>query len=76
MCPCWLQESCLGRRVAEGYTWITYKDTAARAENFGAGLLGLGIQPGQKLGVFGVNSTEWVLAELGGYAYGIVNVAL
>ena len=56
--------------------WESYETTAKRATAFGAGLLEVGLHPGDKFGIYSVNNAEWVLAELGGSAYGLVNVAL
>ncbi|CAI5478435.1 unnamed protein product [Closterium sp. Yama58-4] len=67
---------CLGTRNGDGFTWESYELTARRASDFGAGLVYLGLKPGDRFGIYSVNNAEWVLAELGGYCYGLVNVSL
>ncbi|CAI5511892.1 unnamed protein product, partial [Closterium sp. Naga37s-1] len=67
---------CLGTRTSDGFSWESYELTARRASDFGAGLVYLGLKPGDRFGIYSVNNAEWVLAELGGYCYGLVNVSL
>ncbi|CAI5527522.1 unnamed protein product [Closterium sp. Naga37s-1] len=67
---------CLGTRTGDGFSWESYELTARRASDFGAGLVYLGLKPGDRFGIYSVNNAEWVLAELGGYCYGLVNVSL
>ncbi|GJP54902.1 hypothetical protein CLOM_g13917 [Closterium sp. NIES-68] len=67
---------CLGTRTADGFSWESYELTARRASDFGAGLVYLGLKAGDRFGIYSVNNAEWVLAELGGYCYGLVNVSL
>lgn len=67
---------CLGIRTPSGYEWESYELAARRASDFGSGLLHVGLQRGDKFGIYALNSAEWVLAEMGGYAYGLVNVSL
>nr|AOE43315.1 fcsA [Cavenderia deminutiva] len=47
-----------------------------RAENIGAGLIKLGIQPGDRIGIFSINRPEWVLSDMGAMNHSIVPVAL
>ncbi|CAI5988658.1 unnamed protein product [Closterium sp. NIES-64] len=70
------QNPCLGTRTGDGFSWESYELTARRASDFGAGLVYLGLKPGDRFGIYSVNNAEWVLAELGGYCYGLVNVSL
>lgn len=46
--------------------WIsmTWSDTAARVEALAAGLLALGIEPEQRIGIASSTRIEWVLADL------------
>ncbi|KAF8060497.1 LACS4 [Scenedesmus sp. PABB004] len=44
------------------YEWLSYAQTAARVEAVASGLAGLGVQPGQRVGVYGVNCPEWMIA--------------
>ncbi|XP_055335768.1 long-chain-fatty-acid--CoA ligase 5-like isoform X2 [Paramacrobiotus metropolitanus] len=67
---------CLGYRpsVSSPYSWITYNQASVRSQNFGAGLLYLGLQPRGKnfLGILAPTRPEWVIAEYGCYTYSIV----
>ena len=59
---------CLGRRVAgpDGkvgeYVFETYAQVSARAAALAAGLAELGVKPHDKVGVFGANCPEWMIA--------------
>ena len=44
---------------------ISWAEYAEQSRWFGLGLLQLGLQPGQSVGVLGENCKEWVFAELG-----------
>jgi long-chain acyl-CoA synthetase len=60
-------EKCLGYRpVTDGsvgdYEWLTYADTAERVEGIASGLAGLGLSAGDRVGVYGVNCCEWMIA--------------
>ena len=50
-----MQESCLGRRTADGYSWNSYEDVAQEASDFGSGLRALGLAPKSKLGIYSVS---------------------
>lgn len=49
-----------------------------RAKNFGSGLIGLGLEPGQKtfICIYSQNRPEWILCEQGCYNYSLVLVPL
>ena len=56
-----------GDRVAvvEGDTSVTYAELAERARIVGAGLVRLGIRPGDRVGIWAPNSLRWIEALLG-----------
>jgi long-chain acyl-CoA synthetase len=44
------------------YVWITYEETAERVKEVASGLAALGLTAGSRVGVYGVNCPEWMLA--------------
>lgn len=67
----WLpQEPCLGRRTADGYSWISYEDVAQEASDFGAGLRALGLGPKSKLGIYSVSDSSLSLDILRSFQLG------
>lgn len=62
---------CLGWRPARGdgvlgpYEFITYREAFARSEQAGSAFLELGCAPHDRVGVFGVNCPEWMVAMQG-----------
>jgi long-chain acyl-CoA synthetase len=71
---------CLGWRNAttKEYEWMSYKETMLRYQNFGSGLVALGLKPGADtlVGVYSQNNPEWVLSEYGLYTNSMVVVPL
>ncbi|KZS19375.1 Long-chain-fatty-acid--CoA ligase 5 [Daphnia magna] len=71
---------CLGWRAdpSSKYQWISYQETMLRAQNFGSGLVALGLKPGPDtlVGVYSQNNPEWVLSEYALYTYSMVVVPL
>lgn len=69
---------CLGWResLTSPYSWINFNETLLRAKNFGSGLIDIGIQPRQLVGIYSQNRPEWVLFEQGAYCYSLVVVPL
>lgn len=58
---------CLGRREGDGYSWLTYKATAELAAAVGSALTKVGLAPHGRVGVYGANSPEWMVAmQVGG----------
>lgn len=57
----------------QGVRW-SYAELLDRAEAFGAGLLALGIAPGERVGIWSPNNAEWVLAQYGTALAGIILV--
>lgn len=56
--------------------WMNFNETLLRAKNFGAGLIAIGIQPHQLIGIYSQNRPEWILFEQGAYCFSLVVVPL
>lgn len=71
---------CLGWRNSQllPFQWLTYNEVLLRAQNFGSGLISMGLSPGvhSMVGIYARNCPEWVIAEQGLYCYSMVNVPL
>jgi len=72
---------CIGYRpnLKSPYKWLTYNEVKTRAENFGAGLVGLCGCKGdnsQMLGIYARNMVEWVIGEKGSLMYSMVLIPL
>ena len=52
----------------------TYRELNRRADNFAAGLIALGFEPGDRVGVWAPNYAEWVLAQFATAKAGIIQV--
>lgn len=46
--------------VAKEYVWQSHPQIRKRIENFGKGLIELGLKRQQALGIYAVNKPEWV----------------
>ncbi len=57
----------------QGVRW-TWSDLLTRADAFAAGLLALGLEPGDRVGVWGPNSAEWALAQFATARAGLIQV--
>lgn len=55
---------------------MNFNETLLRAKNFGAGLIAIGIQPRQLVGIYSQNRPEWILFEQGAYCFSLVVVPL
>ena len=53
-------------RYPDRGTWVssTWADTAARVESLAAGLLALGIEPEERIGIASATRYEWIVADL------------
>ena len=58
---------------SQGVCW-TYAELARHAEAFAAGLLALGLQRGDRVGIWSLNNAEWVVAQFGTAKAGIILV--
>ncbi|HEY7175780.1 MAG TPA: long-chain fatty acid--CoA ligase, partial [Micromonosporaceae bacterium] len=48
-----------------GIGWMTWGDVGDRATNIGAGLLGLGVRPEDRVAILSNTRVEWLLADFG-----------
>jgi fatty-acyl-CoA synthase len=53
---------------------LSYRDLNARAEAIGAGLLSLGLQPGDRVGIWAPNCIEWTEAQFATAKAGLILV--
>lgn len=65
-------------RHKRGDTWreFTYSDFADHMEKLAAGLVGKGIKPGQRVGIFSPNLPEWLMVDLAVQSIGAVTVPI
>jgi fatty-acyl-CoA synthase len=54
----------------------TYKELSERVESLAAGLLSLGLQPGDRLGIWSPNNSEWVLTQFASAMAGLILVTV
>jgi len=57
----------------QGVRW-TYRDFDARVTRLAAGLLALGLQPGDRVGIWSQNCAEWVLVQFATARAGLIMV--
>ncbi len=48
--------------VPSAYQWLSYAETAQQAADLGACLMAAGLKPRGRVGIFGANSPQWMLA--------------
>ncbi len=53
---------------------LSYAELAARTESLAAGLLALGLEPGERIGIFSPNNAEWVLSQFATAKAGLILV--
>jgi long-chain acyl-CoA synthetase len=63
-------------RSKQNGTWVpmTYGEAAARVKSLARGLIGLGIQPGDRVALISENRPEWLIADLAIMAAGGITV--
>ncbi len=59
----------------QGVNW-TYGELQARVNRLATGLIHLGIKPGDRVGIWGPNSSEWVLVQLATAKIGAIMVCI
>ena len=59
----------------QGVEW-TYAELQHRVDQLASGLLALGIAPGDRVGIWGPNSAEWVLTQLATAKIGAIMVCI
>eukprot|EP01119_Soliformovum_irregulare_P001169 TRINITY_DN10889_c0_g1_i1.p1 TRINITY_DN10889_c0_g1~~TRINITY_DN10889_c0_g1_i1.p1 ORF type:complete len:741 (-),score=260.15 TRINITY_DN10889_c0_g1_i1:48-2225(-) len=64
------------RAAGKDYVFLTYNQFRSRALDFGAGLIHLGIQPKQCVGLYSKNRLEWEVAEHACNAHTMPTVAI
>src|SRR5215470_11580971 len=57
----------------QGVRW-SYGEFQRRVEDVAAGLIGLGLEPGDRLGIWSPNNAEWVLTQFAAAKAGIILV--
>jgi fatty-acyl-CoA synthase len=57
----------------QGLRW-SYAELAQQVEAFAAGLLALGLEPGERVGIWSPNNAEWVVAQYGTALAGLILV--
>ncbi|HYZ64281.1 MAG TPA: AMP-binding protein, partial [Acetobacteraceae bacterium] len=58
---------------SQGIRW-TYRELVERAEAFAAGLLALGLERGDRVGIWSLNNAEWVVTQFATAKAGIILV--
>ena len=61
--------------VHQGVRW-TFADLQAHAEAFAAGLLALGLEPGDRIGIWSPNKAEWALTQFAAAKAGLILVTI
>jgi len=59
----------------QGISW-TYRELQTRVDQLATGLLALNVRPGDRVGIWGPNSSEWVLVQLATAKVGAVMVCI
>jgi fatty-acyl-CoA synthase len=67
------QEALVAAHQGVRWTWAELK---ARAEAFAAGLLALGLKPGERIGVWSPNKSEWALTQFAAAKAGLILVTI
>jgi fatty-acyl-CoA synthase len=57
----------------QGVRW-TYADLRRRAEDLAAGLIALGLEPGERIGIWSPNNAEWVVTQFATAKAGLILV--
>ncbi|MCB8839652.1 AMP-binding protein [Aurantimonas sp. VKM B-3413] len=62
--------------VAHQDTRWTYRRLMEETDVFAAGLLALGLKPGERIGIWSPNNTEWVVAQFASAKLGLILVTI
>jgi len=54
----------------------TWRDLAMQAEAFAAGLLAIGLRPGERIGIWSLNRAEWILTQFAAAKAGLILVTI
>ncbi len=82
--PSFFEKSCarfpdntyLREKTDGQYTGMTYRETRVMVYRFAAGLISLGIQPGDRVALMSEGRNAWVISELGVLFAGAINVPI
>ena len=82
--PSFFEKSCeqfpgniyLWEKTGDQYTGTTYRETREQVHRFAAGLISLGIRPGDRIALISEGRNAWIIGELGILFAGAVNVPL
>ena len=66
----------LGLVVRQQGVRLTWGELAARVDRFAAGLLSLGLKPGDRVGIWSPNNAEWVITQLATAKAGLILVTI
>jgi fatty-acyl-CoA synthase len=61
--------------VAQGIRW-TFAELLERADALAAGLLALGLEPGDRIGIWSPNCAEWTLTQFAAARAGLILVTI
>ena len=61
--------------VAQGIRW-TFAELAAKADDVAAGFLALGLERGERIGIWSPNNAEWVLTQFAAAKAGLILVTI
>jgi HIP---CoA ligase len=56
--------------IQDGDVTLTYRELLSASREFGAALVGAGIEPGDRVAIWSFNSVEWVIGALGIFSIG------
>ncbi len=57
----------------QGITW-TWRELGAKVDAFAAGLLAMGLQPGERVGIWSPNNAEWIVTQYATAKAGLILV--
>jgi fatty-acyl-CoA synthase len=60
---------------SQGIRW-TWRELSDRVEAFAAGLLSLGLEPGDRIGIWSPNNAEWVVTQFASAKAGLILVTI
>ncbi len=63
-------------KAGDDYEGTTYRETRIQVHRFAAGLLALGIEKGERIAIISEGRNDWVIAELGIFYTGAINVPI
>ena len=55
---------------------LSWRELGARVDSFAAGLLALGLKPGERVGIWSPNNAEWVITQLATAKAGLILVTI